>query len=98
MRLTLASSAASERLTKERSTPGSAGEVAVKATSLPYAAARMSAPAVLIVPCAPGYEGSGAVADSGVQFGSPVVSGLSSASAPRIAVTGRQKRYAYLAS
>jgi hypothetical protein len=35
MRLTLASSAASEKLTNERSTPGSAVEVTMNAKSLP---------------------------------------------------------------
>src|SRR5215472_13008134 len=35
---------------------------------------------------------------SGVQFGSAGVSGLPSVSAARIAVTGRQKLYVYLAS
>src|SRR3954447_8426032 len=98
MRLTVASSAASVKLWNERSTPGTALEVAVKEKSLPYVDASTLAAAALIVPCAPGYDGSGAVGDSGVQFGSATVSGLPSVSAARIAVTGRQNAYVYLAS
>jgi len=51
-----------------------------------------------MVACAPGYEGSGAVGDSGVHAGSATVPGLSSLSAAWMAVIGRQKPYAYLAS
>src|SRR3954447_11349087 len=98
MRLTVASSAASVKLWNERSTPGTALEVALKEKSLPYWDGSILAGAALMVPCAPGYAGSRAVADSGVQFGSAVVSGLPSLSALRIAVTGRQNAYVYLAS
>src|SRR3954469_20102096 len=98
MRLTVASSAASVKLWNERSTPGTALEVAVKEKSLPYMERSTIAAAALTVPCAPGYDGSGAVAESGVQVGSATVSGLPSASAFLIAVTGRHRAYAYFAS
>src|SRR5262245_29754483 len=99
MRLRPASRAAAEKLVNERVTPGNAGDVSEKDCSSPYTLARTSAAAALIVLCAPGYDGSGAVFPaSGSQFGSATVAGLPSLSASRIAVTGRQSAYAYFAS
>src|SRR5581483_6795638 len=99
MRLTPASSAAALKLVKDRVTPGSAGEVTANDCLSPKKLSSTSAPAALIVLCAPGYEGSaGVVPASGSQFGSATVSGLPSVSASLIAVTGRQTRYVYFAS
>src|ERR1700741_5646930 len=48
--------------------------------------------------CAHGYSGCIGVSMSGVQLGSRSVASLPSASPLRMAVTGRQKLYVYLAS
>src|SRR5262245_9518339 len=99
MRLRPASFAALPKLVDERGTPGSAVEGAENRVRSPEKAASTSAPAALIVLCAPGYEGSGAVLPaSGSHAGSAVVAGLPSVSAIWIAVTGRQSLYVYLAS
>src|SRR6478609_3283009 len=99
MRLSPASVAAALKLSNDRVTPGSAGEVTANDWRSPKKLASTSAPAALIVLCAPGYDGSAAVlTESGSQVGSATVSGLPSVSARRIAVTGRQSRYVYLAS
>src|SRR5689334_5493378 len=98
MRLTLASAAACEKLANERCTPGRAVDVTDSAVRSPYIDASTDAAAALTVAWAPGYDGSGAVVDSGVHAGSAAVAGLPSASAARIAVTGRHRRYVYLAS
>src|SRR5262245_23241096 len=99
MRLSPASCAAPLKLVNERVTPGVAGEVTAKLCASPYTLASTVAAAALSVLCAPGYDGSGAVLPaSGSHAGSPTVFGLPSASASRIAVTGRHSRYAYFAS
>src|ERR1700722_14898450 len=100
MRLCVASSAAAEKLVNDRSTPGVTSDVTMKSRrSCRRTAANTSAPTALITACAPGYAGSGAVLPPlGNQFDVGVVSGLSSAPASRIAVTGRQRVYVYLAS
>src|SRR2546430_13528604 len=98
MRLSVASSAAAERLSNERVTPGNTSDVTVK-----WSRSRLSTEmstsnaAALITACAPGYEGSGVVLPtSGSHAGSLTVLGLSSVSAARIAVTGRHRLYVYL--
>src|ERR1700757_3256885 len=58
MRLRPASSAAARKLSNERVTPGSVGEVTENESWSPKKRASTSAPAALIVLCAPGYEGS----------------------------------------
>src|ERR1700761_6455519 len=99
MRLRPASSAAALKLSNERVTPGSVGEVTENESWSPKKRASTSAPAALIVLCAPGYEGSaGVLPASGSQVGSATVARLPSVSARRIAVTGRQSWYVYLAS
>src|SRR4029453_14278521 len=98
MGLRLASSAASEKLVKVRSTPGRTSEVTAKAPLLPKNLDSTSAPAALTTACAPGEGGSRGVVASGVQFGSAAVAAFPSLSAARIAVIGRQKWYVYLPS
>src|SRR5689334_2568828 len=99
MRLRPASCVAALKLSNERVTPGSTGDVSENDWSSPKKAASTSAPAALIVLCAPGYDGSaGVLPASGSQFGSATVAGLPSVSARRIAVTGRQSWYMYFAS
>src|SRR5581483_3101642 len=84
MRLWPASFAASVNFLNDRPTPA---HVAVKPTwSVPKKAASAWAAAML------------GVVRSGVQVGSGAVAGLPSVSPARIAVTGRQKLYSYLAS
>src|SRR4051794_37202796 len=56
-----------------------------------------AAAAALKVLCPEMYDGNGGVAQSGVQAGSAVTSGLTPPSPARIAVTGRQVSYVYLA-
>src|ERR1700751_630999 len=99
MRLNPASWAASRKLSNDQVTPGSAGEVTENDSWSPKNLASTSAPAALIVLCAPGYEGSaGVLPASGSQFGSATVAGVPSVSARGIAVTGRQSWYVYFAS
>src|ERR1700746_3470119 len=99
MRLSPASDAAALKLSNDRVTPGSAGDVTANDWSSPKKLASTSAPAALIVLCAPGEEGAeGVLPASGSQFGSATVFGLASVSARRIAVTGLQSWYVYFAS
>src|ERR1700746_1003989 len=99
MRLRPASSAAARKLSNDRVTPGSAGEVTENDSWSPKNRVSTSAQAALIVLCAPGYEGSaGVLPASGSQFGSATVAGLPSVSAGWIAVTGRHSWYVYFAS
>src|SRR4030095_6664669 len=76
------------------------GLVAVNATpgSSSKSSLRTVAIALLSVACPDGYSGWCGVAASGVQPGSASVAGLPSSSARWMAVTGRQKLNAYLAS
>src|SRR5439155_11521947 len=93
IRLSVASSPAAEKLSKERSTPGRTSEVTLKSKWFSRKKEiRIDAPAALIMACAPGYEGSGVVLPTpGSQFGSGTVFGLPLVAASRIAVTGDRK-------
>src|SRR5712671_804288 len=100
MRLRVASSAAAEKLLKERCVPGKTSEVTLKLKlSRPKKERRTAAAPALMTAWAPGYEGSGVVLPtSGSQLVLPAVSGLPSASPARIALTGLQKLYVYFVS
>src|SRR5262249_29655946 len=98
-RLRAFSLAAAEKLANEGVTPGRSGVVEVKAmSSVPKNPARAVAAAAPYALCPDEYDGCAGVASSGVQVGSAAVAGLPSVSAARMAVTGRQKLYRYLAS
>src|SRR4051812_13752462 len=64
---------------------------------LPKYCVRESATAPVKQPCAEGYSGCAGVLASGVQLGSGAVAGFPSIPPLRMAVTGRQKLYWYLA-
>src|SRR5438552_15192905 len=99
MRLSEHSWAVAEKLVNDRVTPGRLSELKVKEmASVPKKAARTAALAPLTPLWPEVYDGWFGVTSSGVQAGSAAVSGLPSVSAARIAVTGRQKLYVYLAS
>src|SRR5262245_35941575 len=99
-RASLTSRTASEKLSNECVTPpGRLSVVSEKPTaSVPKKAASTAAAAALWPLWPEIYEGWFGVTSSGVQVESGRVSGLPSVSAARIAVTGRQKLYSYLAS
>src|SRR5262245_50486171 len=67
-------------------------------SSVPKNPARAVAAAAPYALCPDEYDGCAGVTISGAQVGSAAVSGLPSVSAARMAVTGRQKLYSYLAS
>src|SRR5438552_18615602 len=99
MRLSEHSWAVAEKLVNDRVTPGRLSELKVKEmASVPKKAARTAALAPLTPLWPEMYDGWAGVTRNGVQAGSAAVSGLPSVSAARIAVTGRQKLYVYLAS
>src|SRR5687767_11824993 len=99
MRLAPDSSAAAQKLVNVRSAAAGFSDFRVKPTaSVPKKSASTAAPAALKVLCPEVYAGNGGVGMSGVQFGSAAVSGLPSASAARMAVTGRHRSKAYLQS
>src|SRR5262245_2044117 len=99
MRLWPASAAAAEKLANERVTPGRKSDPVVKLTaSVPKKFTNTAAADELKVLWPEVYDGKFGVPKSGVQVESCVVAALPSASAPRIAVTGRQKLTTYFAS
>src|SRR6516225_9321630 len=81
-------------------TPGAVGLVMLTSgiSAVPNAASTAAATAPLMVQCAHGYSGCIGVLSNGCQIASRSVAGLSSMSPLRIAVTGRQNSYVYLAS
>src|SRR5207247_10343181 len=81
-------------------TPGAVGLVIAISgiSSLPSAVLTTPATLPLRMQCAHGYSGCIGVSAIGCQAASRSVAGLLSISALRIAVTGRQKLYWYLAS
>src|SRR6266568_5051888 len=81
-------------------TPGAVELVMVTSgiSAVPSAASTAAATAPLTVQCAHGYSGCIGVLSIGCQIASRSVAGLSSMSPLRIAVTGRQNSYVYLAS
>src|SRR5262249_32033507 len=98
IRLLPASCAASVNLSNDRTSPGKPGDVMLKLTRSPKNEASAWAADSLWMACKDTYDWWLGVAIRGVQVGSALVSGLPSVSAARIAVTGRQKLYSYLAS
>src|SRR6516164_3692229 len=81
-------------------TPGAVGLVMLTSgiSAVPNAASTAAATAPLMVQCAHGYSGCIGVLSIGCQVASRSVAELSSMSLLRIAVTGRQNSYVYLAS
>src|SRR4051812_7397672 len=81
-------------------TPGAVGEVKVTSgmSSVPSTAAIAPAIEPLRMQCAQGYSGCVGVVAIGCHEGTRSVVGLLSMSPLRIAVTGRQNSYLYLAS
>src|SRR5262245_12566531 len=69
-----------------------------RTTLVPLKCSSILAVALVQHPCAAGYSGCGGVIARAVQLSSGWVAGLPSMSGGRIAVTGRQKLYVYLAS
>src|SRR5919204_4470952 len=99
MRLSEHSCAVAGKLANDRVTPGRLSVLKVRGmASVPKKAARTAALAPLMPLWAEMYDGWAGVTRNGVQAGSAAVSGLPSVSAARMAVTGRQKLYVYLAS
>src|SRR5262245_19103354 len=99
MRLTPASSAACAKVVKDRGACCARGSPAsVNVKSGPKNAVRTTSAAPLNVLWPETWAGNGGVVRMGVQARSAVASGLPSASAWRMAVTGRQRLVAYFAS
>src|SRR5438067_3267826 len=99
MRLSEHSCAVAEKLANDRVTPGRPSELKVKGmASVPKKAASTAADAPLTPLWPELYDGWAGVTRNGAQAVSAVVPGLPSVSAARMAVTGRQKLYLYLAS
>src|SRR5579871_1835406 len=99
MRLRPASSAAARKELNDRVTPGTPSEVTVKRTpSASQKSASTAAAAPLNVLWPDVYDGKGGVSSSGDHSLSASVSGLPSASAWRIAWTGRHRPYLNLQS
>src|ERR1700730_1175766 len=98
MRLRPASFAAAWNPSNDRVIPGRASEDTVRCVFGSKKAESTAAAASLMALWAPGYDGSAAVGTRGVHGGLPIVAGLPSVSAKRMAVTGRHSWYVYLAS
>src|SRR6476620_3351427 len=84
--------------TNQRTEPGLISEVALNGTSGPKIALSTLAAAPARLECPEGYSGCAEVVRNGVHVGSATVSSFPSSPAKRIAVTGRQNTYRYLAS
>src|SRR5690349_6399139 len=94
-RLLAASSAASLKLSQQRDSPE---DIRQKWFASPKKLWRIVAPALATPECPEMYDGWFGVVRNGVQSASPAGTSFPSASSARMAVTGRQKSYSYLAS
>src|SRR6185295_9366040 len=95
MRAFFTSSRAVEKLLNDRTTPGIRSDSTAKRVRSPKRFASTAPAAPLMHEWPDGYSGCAGVANSGIHAGSSVVAGLPSVAARGMAVTGRQKTYAY---